>query len=146
MDATGYSINGPTITFTDAPENNDKIKIIRSDITNIINAIPSDLSVITADGTEKANYNGALVYAADLEGKITKINLTDQGTLYQTTTLFDAESNTSNGRYIYKKAEATINNDNNLWLYFGTGNTQKLQNQSSNIENRVYGIKDKRLS
>ena len=143
VDATGYSINGPTITFTDAPENNDKIKIIRSDITNIVNAIPSDLSVITADGTEKANYNGALVYAADLEGKITKINLTDQGTLYQTTTLFDAQSNTSNGRYIYKKAEATINNDNNLWLYFGTGNTQKLQNQSSNILNRVYGIKDK---
>ena len=60
-----------------------------------------------------------------------------------TTTLFDSQSNTDNGRYIYKKAEATINDDNNLWLYFGTGNTQKLHEQSNKIKNRVYGIKDK---
>tara|TARA_A100001011_G_C13878733_1_gene662070 strand:- start:67 stop:627 length:561 start_codon:yes stop_codon:yes gene_type:complete len=33
-------------------------------------------------------------------------------------------------------------NDSNLWLYFGTGNTQHLQEQSSQIQNRVYGIKD----
>ena len=37
---------------------------------------------------------------------------------------------------------ATINNDNNLWLYFGTGNTQKLQEQSTQVENRLFGIKD----
>ena len=43
----------------------------------------------------------------------------------------------------YKKAEATINNDNKLWLYFGSGNTQKLQEQSSKFLNRVYVIKDK---
>ena len=30
-----------------------------------------------------------------------------------------------------------------MWLYFGTGNTQKLQEQSSQTQNRVYGIKDK---
>ena len=110
--------------------------------SNIINSIPADLSVITADGTPKANYNGAIVYATDLEGKVTKINLTDKGTLYQTTTLFDAESTSSNGRYIFTRPEVTINNDNNLWLYFGTGNTQKLQEQSNQIQNRVYGIKD----
>ena len=48
-----------------------------------------------------------------------------------TTTIFDAQANTDNGRYIYTRPEVTINNDNNLWLYFGTGNTQKLQAQSS---------------
>ena len=36
----------------------------------------------------------------------------------------------------------TINNENKLWLYFGTGNTQHLQEQSAQIQNRVYGIKD----
>jgi type IV pilus assembly protein PilY1 len=84
-----------------------------------------------------------MIYATDLEGKITKINLTDQGTLYESTILFDAESDNNNGRYIYTRPEVTINNDNNLWLYFGTGNTQKLQEQSSKVKNRVYGIKDK---
>ena len=46
-------------------------------------------------------------------------------------------------RYIFTKSTATINNDNNLWLYFGTGNTQKLREQSNQIENRIFGIKDK---
>ena len=110
--------------------------------SNIVNSVPADLTVITADGTDKANYNGAMIYAPDLEGKITKINLTDTGTMYQSTTLFNAESSSDNGRYIYKKAQATIN-DGDLWLYFGTGNTQKLQEQSTNVKNRLYGIKDK---
>ena len=58
------------------------------------------------------------------------------------TTLFTAEATSANGRYIYTRPEVTINNDNNLWLYFGTGNTQKLQEQSSQVQNRLYGIKD----
>ena len=33
--------------------------------TDIVNSIPSDLVVITADGTEKANFDGAIIYAAD---------------------------------------------------------------------------------
>ena len=60
----------------------------------------------------------------------------------QQTTLFTAEATSANGRYIYTRPEVTINNDNNLWLYFGTGNTQKLQEQSSQVQNRLYGIKD----
>ena len=117
--------------------------IFRRYSNDIVNSLPANLSVITADGTDKANYNGALIYATDLEGKLTKINLTDKGTLYETTTLFTAESTSANGRYIYTRPEVTINNDNNLWLYFGTGNTQKLQSQSSQVKNRLYGIKDK---
>jgi type IV pilus assembly protein PilY1 len=119
-----------------------KIDIEDSSANNIVNSIPSDLAVITANGTEKANYNGAMVYAADLEGKVTKINLTDQGTMYQTTTLFNTESTNENGRYIFTKPDATIKDDK-LWLYFGTGDLQKLQTQSSNVANRLYGIKDK---
>jgi type IV pilus assembly protein PilY1 len=120
--------------------------------TDIVNSIPSDLTVINADGTSKANYDGALIYAGDLEGKVTKVNLTENFVLgsdkminknISTTTIFDAQANTDNGRYIYNSLEATINSDNNLWLYFGTGDTQKLQSQSSQVKNRVFGIKDK---
>ena len=120
--------------------------------TDIVNSIPSDLTVINADGTSKANYDGALIYAGDIEGKVTKVNLTESFSLgvdkminknISTTTIFDAQANTDNGRYIYNSLEATINSDNNLWLYFGTGDTQKLQSQSSQVKNRVFGIKDK---
>lgn len=97
--------------------------------------------VVTANGTSKAQYYGAMVYVPDYEGKITKINLTSSGTLYQSTQLFDADSSTTNGRYILNGAETTINSDT-LWLYFGTGDSEKLQDQISGTENRLYGIKD----
>ena len=167
--AIGYTLdtktNGNTITVTKIKFNSNipygYSIMVRRFTNDIINSLPADLSVITADGTEKANYNGALVYAADLEGKVTKINLTENFSLIcpsgktcnkdtdkvikniSKTTLFNSESTSANGRYIYKKPEVTINNDNKLWLYFGTGNTQKLQEQSSQTQNRVYGIKDK---
>ena len=135
----------------------------RGDVTfrrlgnDVVNGLPADLTVITADGTGKANYNGAMIYANDLEGKITKIDLTGDYTMdldstsptYLTikedidkTTLFDAETTSDNGRYIFTKSTVTINNDNNLWLYFGTGNTQKLREESAQIQNRLFGIKD----
>ena len=116
----------------------------------MISSIPSDLTVITADGTDKANYSGAMVYAADLGGKITKINMTDinssgnvtSSPTYSKTTLFSAESGTNNERYIYHEMEATINDDDTLWLYFGTGDMQRLETKP-NTSNRIYGIKDK---
>ena len=132
--------------------------IFRIMSNDIVNSVPADLTVITADGTGKANYEGALVYATDLEGKVTKIDLTKQFTIdtdtsssgFKTikedigqTTLFITEATSDNGRFIYTRPSATINNDSNLWLYFGTGNTQKLQEQSNQIQNRLYGIKDK---
>ena len=117
-------------------------KIDITDKSNTIaNSVPSDLVVITANGTAKAQYYGAMVYVPDYEGKVTKINLTISGTLYQSTQLFDADSSTTNGRYILNGAEATINSDT-LWLYFGTGDSEKLQDQISGTENRLYGIKD----
>ena len=145
----GDTMSNVKINFERAPSN---VIITASKVnkTDIINSLPADLSVITADGTRKANYDGALIYASDLEGKITKINLTENFILnsdnilknVSSTTLFNAQSNSENGRYIYTRPEVTINNDNNLWLYFGTGNTQKLHEQSNKIKNRLYGIKD----
>ena len=158
VDATGITISGSFLTFNTAPKKNDKIVIKRLDKKDIVNSVPSDLTVITASGTTKAYYSGAMVYATDLEGKITKINLTENFILdsdpnsktfnmiekdIQTTILFDAESNTENGRYVYHAAAPTIGSDDNLWLYFGTGDKQRYEDKSPKILNRVYGIKDK---
>ena len=152
-----------TVTKASFPTWRPGYIIITKMKVDIANSLPADLSVITADSTNKANYNGALIYATDLEGKVTKINLTENFITdtdtnspsynsiirpvasdkdIQQTTLFTAEATSANGRYIYTRPEVTINNDNNLWLYFGTGNTQKLQEQSSQVQNRLYGIKD----
>ena len=155
--------NIKTVTKASFPTWRPGNVIITKMKVDIANSLPADLSVITADGTNKANYDGAIIYASDLEGKITKINLTENFVIdndansvtykmmlrnnssnkqIQTTTLFDSETTSSNGRYIYTRPEVTINNDSNLWLYFGTGNTQKLQEQSNQVQNRLYGIKD----
>ena len=145
----GNTMSNLKLNFERAPSN---VTIMASKVnkTDIINALPADLSVITADSTAKANYDGAIIYASDLEGKITKINLTENFSLnnnvisnVSATTLFNSQSTSDNGRYIFTRPEVTINNDNNLWLYFGTGNTQKLHEQSNQVQNRVYGIKDK---
>ena len=141
-DLNGDTMRNIKLTFDQAPPDRTNFTVSLVNKTDIVNSIPADISLVTADGTDKANYNGAIAYVADLEGKVTKINLTDKGTLYDKTTLFNAQSTSDNGRYIYTRPNITINNDNNLWLYFGTGNTQKLQEQSSNIQNRLYGIKD----
>jgi type IV pilus assembly protein PilY1 len=108
--------------------------------SNVVNSVPADLIVVNADTTSKANFAGAMVYVFDLEGKITKINMTDQGTLYDKTILFNSESNTTNGRYIFETPDATINKDNQLWFYFGTGDVKRIQDRANN---RIYGIRDK---
>jgi type IV pilus assembly protein PilY1 len=130
-------------------ENNGNVykKIDITDNSNtIVNSVPSDLGVVTSNTSSKANYYGAMVYAADLEGKVTRINLaTDAGNSiisYQTVKLFDSESSITNGRYIYTGLETGVDNSGVLWLYFGTGDTQKIQDQNSEMQNRIYGIKD----
>ena len=147
----GDEMRNLKLKFDSPPPGGTNFTVQKVNKTDIINSLPANLSVITSDSTSKANYDGAIVYAADLEGKITKINLTDNFNLnsdnmisnISSTTLFNSQSTSDNGRYIYTRPEITINNDNNLWLYFGTGNTQKLQDQSNKTQNRVYGIKDK---
>ncbi|HIK76542.1 MAG TPA: VWA domain-containing protein, partial [Gammaproteobacteria bacterium] len=109
---------------------------------NIANAVPAALTAITADTTSLATYKGAMFYFADLEGKFWKLNLTDQGTLYETTQFFNAEATQENDRMAFFQVAPSIGSDGKLWLYYGTGNQQKLQRMSSDIKNRIYGIKD----
>jgi len=108
--------------------------------------------VITPDTATGVDYRGALVYVNDLEGKVTKFNLTNMPkdqlgvpiSLYDSTTLFTAGSNITNGRYMYHSMDAAIGQTTgNLWLFSGTGDYERLTDKSTDIENLLLGIKDK---
>ena len=109
---------------------------------NVVNSVPVSIEPITADGTSLANYYGAIAYFADYENKLWKLNLTEQGTLYSLQELFDGESTSTNGRRAMHDVTASIDTDSKLWLYYGTGDQQQLQKESSDIKNRLYGLKD----
>jgi type IV pilus assembly protein PilY1 len=118
-------------------------KIDLTDVSNnIANSVPAALTAITPDTTSKAKYKGAMFYFSDLEGKFWKLNLTNTGSLYEITQFFDAEATQENDRMAFFQVTPSIGNDGNLWMYYGTGNQQKLQRMSSTIKNRLYGIKD----
>ena len=126
-----------------------------SDITN---SVPASVSLVTADTGRGADYSGGLVYTSDLEGKITKVNLTnltndinnsksltfDPSTgAVDTTTLFKAGSTKANGRYMYYAMDIAIGKTtNNLWLFAGTGDAQRLNDRSSGTDNLLIGIQD----
>lgn len=106
------------------------------------NAVPSQLTAITPDTTGFANYSGAMLYAVDLETKEHKLNLTDDGIVYSHTTLFDGQGTTTNGQSSYFSVTPSIGTDGKLWVYFGTGDQQKLQHMSPTIKNRIFGIRE----
>jgi type IV pilus assembly protein PilY1 len=119
-----------------------RIDIADSKDNDIANSVPAPVLIVTPDTTSLANYKGAMAYFADLEGGLWKLNLTDKGTLFDVTQIFNAESNFVNDRMEFFQVTSSIGTDDNLWLYYGTGNQQKLQRINNKIENRIYGIKD----
>ncbi|SVC28408.1 uncharacterized protein METZ01_LOCUS281262, partial [marine metagenome] len=48
-----------------------------------------------------------------------------------------------NDRMEFFQITPTIGSDDNLWSYYGTGNQQKVQRVSTDINNRIFGLKDK---
>ena len=113
--------------------------------SNIANAIPAPPVVITPDLAKNIPWRGAMVYINDLEGKITKINLTNQPDveLYAQTTLFNLRANKANGRYNYHSMDAAIGKDtNNFWLFGGTGNYERIGQARPWMDNILYGVKD----
>ena len=128
------------------------IDIVDLNTNDIVNSAPGLPVVITPDTATGVDYRGALVYVNDLEGKVTKFNLTNMPkdqlgapiSLYDSTTLFTAGSNITNGRYMYHSMDAAIGQTTgNLWLFSGTGDYERLTDKSTNIENLLLGIKDK---
>ena len=121
----------------------------------IINSVLATPVIVTADQASDIKFTGALVYVNDLEGKVTKINLTNMKTdndpdnprpinLYDSTILFDVKSDKYNGRYMFHSMDAAIGKTSkNLWLFAGTGDYERVTYKSPRIDNLMLGIRDK---
>jgi type IV pilus assembly protein PilY1 len=130
-------------------ENSGRV-IRKIDVTDlsgnkIFNSVPTSLTAITPDSSDKANYTGAMVYFADLESKLWKLNLTDQGALYSMKQVFDVEADNLNGRLSYHSVTPTMGSDNKLRMFYGTGDQQKLMSGSLQIDNRFLGLKEQKF-
>ena len=128
-----------------------RIQIEDTEASDIVNSVPSSIVLVTPDTASGVNYSGGLAYVSDLEGKITKVNLTNMSDdnsgnsikIYDTTTLFNAGSTKANGRYMYHAMDATIGDTtNSMWLFAGTGDYERINDTTSGVQNFMLGIKD----
>jgi type IV pilus assembly protein PilY1 len=119
---------------------------------DIHNSILGDPVVITPDTFRGAKWRGAMVYINDLEGKITKINLTSDTkgrfgediNLYDTTTLNYLNTTHKNGRLSYFGMDAAFGSDTkNLWLFGSTGDFSDIGGKDPFMDNIIYGIRDR---
>ena len=120
-----------------------------SGTTNTVrNSVHTRLIPVTADTTSLANYYGALLYFTDYEGKLWKVNLSSEGTLYEKQILFNTIATSANGRASFFEPSASIDEaTSKLWLYYGTGDMSNLGETTNEdagviIQNKIYGIKD----
>ena len=132
------------------------INIPDSDANRISNAVPASPVVVTPDMTSGIEWRGGLVYINDLEGKVTKINLTSMThasdsdetapttiALYDSTQIFDSQTNVRNARYMYHSMDIAVGRDTKkVWLYMGTGDYEDPNNTEPGIDNLLLGIKD----
>ena len=127
------------------------IEVVDDNNIDIINSIPGTPVVITADTTRGIKFKGALVYTNDFEGKITKYNLTNMDNdgarnpvnLYDHTTLLSIDASKENGRYQYHAMDAGIGKDSqDLWLFSGTGDYERLTFRDNKLKNIMYGFRD----
>ena len=128
------------------------------DLDNSIHNSTPALPVVVTSEEVTTNFTGGLVYLNDLEGKITKFNLTNMSTdnqnlpiaMYDSTTLFNVGATPQNGRYMYHSMDAGFNKgSNNLWMYVGTGDYERLTTKDDAsavppiiVDNVLLGIKD----
>ena len=115
--------------------------------SDISNAIPAAPLVITPDTAFGIPWRGAMVYINDLEGKITKINLTNStennAEMFSQTTLFTLNSTIDNARYSYFAMDAGIGVSKGQFMLFGsTGNFADLGGREENMDNILYGVVD----
>ncbi|MAH97900.1 MAG: pilus assembly protein PilY [Euryarchaeota archaeon] len=146
----GGAANGGPVTIVDTSPNG---AIIGADVietpngSDISNAVPTSPLVITPDTAFGIPWRGAMVYINDREGKITKINLTDStvngAKLFDQTTLFRLNANTTNRRYTFFSMDAGIGvTSKDFWLFGGTGDFSKLGDNGQFMDNILYGVRD----
>ena len=144
--------NGPiTIIDTDpAGIHTQDGHLPTANASDIGNAMPSSPIVITPETASNIPWRGAMVYINDLEGKITKINLTNQKNddyvnvkMFDQTTLFTLGANSTNARHSFFMMDVAIGADmGEFWLFGGTGNFNNIGQTQVRMDNILYGIKD----
>ena len=144
----GAHLNGGPIRIVDTKSqvlDTDGSTVTTENGSDIINSVPATPVVITPDTAFSIPWRGAMVYVNDLEGKITKFNLTSQSTakMFDQTTLFRLDANTDNARYSYFGMDAGVGVENGkFYLFGGTGNFSDLGGREENMDNIMYGIID----
>ena len=156
----GADINGGPIPIVDTAPDGVSIGtevLSTPNGSDIANAIPASPIVITPDTAPNIPWRGAMVYINDLEGKITKINLSNNTkgfnnngdlidgvtSLYDQTTLFRINGNEDNERYSYFGMDAGLGvSDGGFWLFGSTGNFTNLGSREDTIDNILYGVRD----
>ena len=111
-------------------------RLSRSAMLEILDFIFSNLSIIVLIMfVKKNNYFLLIENIKDIDLKNIKI--------FDSTTLFIAESTKQNGRYMYHSMDATVGQTtNSLWLYAGTGDYERIGDASKGIQNLMLGIAD----
>ena len=145
----GAHLNGGPISIVDTTDTGI-VTVAGSQVetlngSNITNSIPASPVVITPDTAIGIPWRGAMVYINDLEGKVTKINLTSQNNvkLFDQTTLFRLDSSSENARYSYFGMDAGLGVSNGKFHLFGsTGNFTDLGGTEEKMDNILYGLID----
>jgi len=158
----GADVNGGPITIVDTSPSGVTLGstiLPTPNGSDIANAIPASPVVITPDTAPNIPWRGALVYINDLEGKITKINLSNNTKgftstisgglqpgvtkLFDQTTLFNLNASEENGRYSYFSMDAGLGlSDGGFWLFGSTGNFTDLGSRADGLDNILYGVQD----
>ena len=130
-------------------ENLGPIKIADVPDNGIVNSVTGDPVVVTPDTFRGVPWRGAMVYINDLEGKVTKINLTNQQEdnseidIFDQRILFNLNANDINQRVSYFGMEAAYGQSTrNLWLFGGTGDFRDVGARIDGMDNLLFGIRD----
>ena len=123
--------------------------------SDISNSVPASPVVITPDNITGVDWRGAMVYVNDLEGKITKVNLTNSRKdlfgseasdtkMFHQKTILTLAAQRANGRLSYHSMDAAIGKDTRrFWLFGSTGHYERINDVSDfTNDNIMYGIKD----
>jgi type IV pilus assembly protein PilY1 len=144
----GTELLGGALKIVDSDPDGKKIGLTQTytNGSNIKNAVTANPIVITADAVGTAPWRGGLVYINDMEGKITKINLTSDKKLFDQQAIMNLKASDTNKRLSYFEMDAAMGTSTgNFWLFGGTGDFNRISEIDdfvSLMDNIVYGIRD----
>jgi type IV pilus assembly protein PilY1 len=105
--------------------------------------IPSDVTRVDTDGNGKIDR----LYVGDVGGRIWRFDIGDlKVSSWTGRIIFSSNAGTSDQRKIFYPPDITLEKDNGYYemVFFGTGDRE--HPKTTNVENRLYAIKDKNQS